>query len=109
MLDQILSLVKIKLTLVHTQAVSSLAIFPSSQNITFDEFYARGLSALEEVEEGGADPTGNYDDDEPTDHSPWAGSDRDYSYDEVGRCCVISCNYGPSHSKPRLLLITAGR
>ena len=54
-----------------------------SQNITFDDSYARALLALEEVEEGGADPAINYDDDEPTDNSPWAGTDRDYSYEEV--------------------------
>ncbi len=35
------------------------------------------------MEESGVDPTPGFEDDEPTDSSPWAGTDRDYTYEEV--------------------------
>ena len=36
------------------------------------------VDAFEEKVEGGEE------EDEPTDNSPWANSDRDYTYEEVG-------------------------
>lgn len=43
----------------------------------------------EEVEEGGAESGAVYDEDVPSDSSPWAGSDRDYSYEEVSSFLVL--------------------
>ena len=54
-----------------------------TQNITFEGFdvaavLAVDVDAFEEKVEGGEE------EDEPTDNSPWANSDRDYTYEEVG-------------------------
>ena len=53
-----------------------------SQNITFEGFDVAAVlvdvDAFEEKVEGGEE------EDEPTDNSPWANSDRDYTYEEVG-------------------------
>ena len=54
-----------------------------SQNITFEGFdvavvLAVDVDTFEEKAEGGEE------EDEPTDNSPWANSDRDYTYEEVG-------------------------
>ena len=55
---------------------------PLSQNITFEGFDVAAVlvdvEAFEEKVEGGEE------EDEPTDNSPWANSDRDYTYEEVG-------------------------
>ena len=57
-----------------------------SQNITFEGFDVAAVlvdvDAFEEKVEGGEE------EDEPTDNSPWANSDRDYTYEEVGRLYV---------------------
>lgn len=46
-------------------------------NITFEGFSAVVLATEDEVEEGVVD------EDEPSDNSPWAGTDRDYTYEEL--------------------------
>ncbi len=53
------------------------------QNIHFDDFRTTIIEDDEEKDEQG-------EDEEQVDTSPWAGSDRDYSYDEVshGICGV---------------------
>ena len=50
------------------------------------------LATEDEVEEGGAMGAGGVvdDEDEPSDNSPWAGTDRDYTYEEVGHAPVCS-------------------
>ena len=52
-------------------------LFHLFQNIHFDDFKTTIIEEDEEKEEHG-------EEEEQVDTSPWAGSDRDYSYEEVG-------------------------
>lgn len=73
----------ISLDCILTLASFVVVVFP--QNITFDEFYAKILVTEGDIDDDKAEGAVGLadDDDEPTDTTPWAGTDRDYSYDEV--------------------------
>ena len=65
------------------QLTDSLSL---SQNITFEGFDVAVVLAV--VDADAADTfdekvEGGEEEDEPTDNSPWANSDRDYTYEEV--------------------------
>ena len=65
------------------------------QNITFEGFdFVMALEGDVEVDEGEGE-----EDVEPTDTSPWAGTDRDYTYEEVTDIRVWEWNLGPQHSR----------
>ena len=67
----------------HNRMNFSLSLSLSLQNIHFDDFkHALIIDDEEEKDEG------MVDEEEQEDTTPWAGSNRDYSYEEVG---VVSC------------------